>query len=384
MTKNADYRNLAAPAHVGGLAPETAGRIARLILDCIHREYPNQVSHVLQRDSDARPPHELTPAFFGAYDWHSAVHAHWSLARLVRLLPGAAWAVEARGALSRSLSAANLKAEVAYLSAPGRDGFERPYGLAWVLQLAAELLDSDTTSATAAHSGGSCGPQPVLSESLIAWPEEAAREWSRNLAPLEHLAEERLSQWLPKLTYPVRTGEHGQTAFAMGLALDYARTAANSKFETLLKSRALDFYAEDRCAPLSFEPSGHDFLSPCLAEADLLRRIMEPVEFATWLDHFLPEWSQEDAKASLIPVQTSDASDGKLAHLDGLNLSRAWMLEGIAAGLPDGDSRWPVLQALAAEHFHAGLAAVTGAHYAGGHWLGSFAVYLATRRGIML
>jgi hypothetical protein len=332
----------------------TAVRCARLALDGIRREYPNQMALVLTSDADARPPRASTPAFCGCYDWHSAVHAHWSLVRLARLFPEAGWADDARAALATSLTAANLSAEVQYLKGPGREGFERPYGLAWLLQLAAELRE---------------------------WGDRDALVWRQHLLPLEQLAVDRLSAWLPKLTHPIRSGEHSQTAFAMGLALDWARTAENSQFETLLKERARGFHQNDRRAPLAYEPSGHDFLSPCLAEADLMRRVLEPDDFAAWLEGFLPDLPLDASTPWMHPVMPADTSDGKLAHLDGLSLSRAWMLDGILGSLPNGDPRIPALSAAAAAHREAGLRAISNDSYSLTHWIASFAVYLLTRRG---
>jgi hypothetical protein len=332
-----------------------AERFASLALSCVHREYPNKIAHVMQGDADALPPRRLTPAFFGCYDWHSAVHGHWLLARLLRASPEAAFVEEARQALARNLSSENVAAEVGYLEGAGRVAFERPYGLAWLLQLAAELRESDA-------------------------PE--ARAWSAALEPLENLAAERISQWLPKLTRPIRVGEHSQTAFAFGLILDWARSAGRQDVEDLVVGRSRDYYLADRGCPLAYEPSGHDFLSPCLAEADLMRRVLGPGEFAVWLEGFLPAFPTDGSGDWLEPGIVLDPTDPKLAHLDGLNLSRAWMLEGIASGLPEGDPRIPALEAAARVHREAGLRAVTGEHYEGGHWLGTFAVYLVTGRGL--
>ncbi|HUG91837.1 MAG TPA: DUF2891 domain-containing protein [Planctomycetaceae bacterium] len=341
--------------HPEELDPAAAARFARLALDCLDREYPNHVLHLLTDETDVRPPRDLTPAFYGCFDWHSAVHAHWLLVRLLRFVPSAGWADEARAALDRHLTAANIAAELEYLSAPGREGFERPYGLAWLLQLAAELSE---------------------------WHDDRfARRWRLAIEPLERLAVARLSEWLPKLTHPIRSGEHSQTAFAMGLALDWARTTDEAGFERLLRERSQRFYGADRNAPLSFEPSGHDFLSPVLAEADLMRRVLTGGDFARWFDGFLPDVPHDGSTAWLEPAAPADRRDGKLAHLDGLNLSRAWMLEGIAAGLSASDPRRASLLDAAREHRAAGLPAVTGEHYAGGHWLGTFAVYLTTCRG---
>jgi Protein of unknown function (DUF2891) len=332
-----------------------AQRFANLALACVHKEYPNKISHNLNSDADVAPPRKLTPAFYGCYDWHSSVHGHWLLARLVRTFPNAGFAPSAREALLQSLTAENIAQEAVYLRAEGRASFERPYGLAWLLQLVAELRE---------------------------WDDPHARAMSANLRPLEEAARDRLNVWLPKLSHPVRIGEHDQTAFALGLMLDYARAKGDMKFADLLASKARQFYRGDKDCPLEYEPSGEDFLSPCLGEADLMRRVLPVPEFAGWLQNFMPQIAPSRRGTWLQPVVSPDPSDPKLAHLDGLNISRAWMLEGIAAGLPKGDKRLPVIIAAAEEHRRAGLASVTGEHYEGGHWLGSFAVYLVTKRGI--
>jgi hypothetical protein len=332
-----------------------AERFANLALACVHKEYPNKLSHSLNSDADVAPPRKLTPAFYGCYDWHSSVHGHWLLVRLVKSFPSAAFAPSAREALRQSLTADNIAQEAAYLRAEGRATFERPYGLAWLFQLAAELRQ---------------------------WDDPEAHDLAANLRPLEEAALKHVNDWLPKLSYPVRIGEHAQTAFALGLMLDYARATGDTKFADLLASKARQFYLGDKKCPLAYEPSGEDFLSPCLAEADVIRRVLPGPEFARWLRSFLPQIAEAKNGSWLQPVVSPDPSDGKLAHLDGLNLSRAWMLEGIAAGLPKGDKRLPAIMAAAQDHRRAGLAAVTGAHYEGGHWLGSFAVYLVTSRGI--
>jgi hypothetical protein len=292
-----------------------AARFARLALDCVLREYPNKIAHTLRSDADVAPPRILTPAFYGCYDWHSAVHGHWLLARLSRMFPEAPFAGEARAALAWNITEENVAGEMRYLNDAGRAAFERPYGLAWLLTLAAELR-SDV------------------------------------LRPLEDAVLERFSSWLRKLPYPVRSGEHSNTAFALGLVLDSHRSP-------FLEERARDFYWKDRNGPIAYEPSGEDFLSPCLAEADVMRRVLPTSEFADWIRGFLPDLS------GLTPVVSPDPSDPKFSHLDGLNLSRAWMLRGIGGH-----------DELADLHARAGLAAVTGEHYEGAHWLATFAVYL--------
>jgi len=333
-----------------------AERFAKLALECVNREYPNKIAHLLNSDTDVQPPRKLTPAFYGCFDWHSSVHGHWLLVRLVRIFPDAGYAHSARKALRRNLTSENLVQEARYLRADGRAAFERPYGLAWLLQLAAELRE---------------------------WDDSDARAMYANIRPLEETAVERLSAWLPRLSHPVRGGEHSQTAFAMGLMLDYAQCAQHTEFIELIETKARCFYLNDKHYPLSYEPSGEDFLSPGLAEADLVRRTLPADMFAQWLSDFLPQISHSSARSGwLQPVSSPDPSDPKLAHLDGLNLSRAWMLEGIEAGLPPDDPRRRAIAATAEAHKRAGLAAVTGEHYEGGHWLGSFAVYLLTKRGI--
>lgn len=332
----------------------TAGRFAGLALACVHKEYPNKIAHTMNSAADVKAPHELTPSFYGCYDWHSSVHGHWLLARLIREFPNAPFAANALNALRTNITPQRIAGEVGYINAPGRESFERPYGLAWLLQLAAELRETKTP---------------------------AAQQLSSALQPLEAAVVARLNEWLPKLAYPIRQGEHPQTAFAFGLILDYAR-GNDPALATLLTSKVREFHLNDTNCPLGYEPSGQDFLSPCIAEADLMRRVLVPDEFARWLTAFLPQ-IPATASDSWLPIGVvTDKTDGKLAHLDGLNLSRGWMLEGIASGLPAGDQRRSALLATARTHAESGLAAVTGEHYAGGHWLGSFATYLTTRRGI--
>lgn len=340
----------ATPLHAADLNRKAAERFVNLALACVHKEYPNKIAHNLNSDKDVAAPHVLTPAFYGCYDWHSSVHGHWLLARLARTYPDNDFAQDAREALQKSITAKNIEQEVAYLNGEGRASFERPYGLAWLLQLSAELREMKDPL------------YPIIQ-------------------PLEKAAVERLRAWLPKLSHPVRSGEHSQTAFALGLILD--SNAGDDAFRALVKARALEFYRRDRACPLEYEPSGEDFLSPCLAEADVMRRVLPPVEYAAWLGGFLPQIPGIGGPSNWIrPAIVTDPSDPKLAHLDGLNLSRAWMLEGMASGLPDGDPRIDTLIASADSHRKAGLASVTGEHYEGGHWLGSFATYLVTKRGI--
>lgn len=331
-----------------GFDQSLADRFFRLALDCVHKEYPNKIAHSLNSDADVKPPRELTPAFYGCYDWHSSVHGHWLLVRLARQFPQDPLARDARRALAQSLTPANIAQEVKYLNDEGRSSFERAYGLAWLLQLAAELKE---------------------------WDDPEARQWYAALRPLEQAVTARIAAWLPKLDRPIRTGEHNNTAFAMGLMLDYSRITGNAAFGKLVEARARDYYLKDRNCPLTYEPSGEDFLSPCLAEADTMRRLLPQAEFVPWFNAFLPSIDLE-------VTRVVDVTDGKLYHLAGLNLSRAWMLEGILSKLPGADARRQRLTALAGTLREAGLESISSEHYEGGHWLGSFAVYLVSERGL--
>ncbi|MCF6300713.1 MAG: DUF2891 domain-containing protein [Proteobacteria bacterium] len=329
------------------------GKFADLALTCLHQEYPNSIKHVMLSDLDAKTPQQLHPAFYGCFDWHSSVHGHWLLTRVARLFPNNPKTKLIKIALARNITPENIAIEVEYFKQKGRSSYVRPYGYIWLLQLASELR---------------------------GWQDEDAKIWSKTLEPLELLILQRFKQWLPKLAYPIRVGEHSQTAFSFGMALDYARQNNRSEFENRLVQKVKLFYQKDKKCPIHYEPSGHDFLSACLAEADLMRRVLPKKQFSKWLKKFLPGIRKG---SKWLPVTTvTDRVDLKLAHLDGLNISRAWMLEGIAQALPADDKRTVILLNLAYRHSLAGLRSVTGKHYAGGHWLGSFATYLVSRRGI--
>ena len=340
---------------VVGDEEKLADRFAHLALACVHQEYPNKISHVMSSDADVMPPRELTPAFFGCFDWHSAVHGHWLLARIARSYPEGSLSGAAKTALTQSLSKTKIEAETRYLESPARSGFERPYGLAWLLQLAAELEE---------------------------WDDPIAAKLSTNISPLVVHTRRQLSEWLVKLAYPIRTGEHSQTAFAFGLILDWAEVVDDMEMFRLVERKSRDFYLHDKNCPLAYEPSGQDFLSPCLAEADLMRRIMDETEYSEWLKRFLPGIPLDNDSLWLPLAIITDRIDGKLAHLDGLHISRAWMLYGILNALGEEDNRRAALGWSARKHAEAGLSAVTGEHYSGGHWLGSFATYLVTERGL--
>ena len=330
------------------LDARTAGKLAQLVSAVVHREYPNQIVHLLREDADVRPPRALHPIFFGSFDWHSAVHGHWALVRLLRLHPGEPWTRDLRIALDGSFTPAGAEGELEYLSA--RPAYEMPYGIAWLFQLDAEL--------------GEAQGDPQMAT------------WRAALAPLVALAAERFLGWIGRLPLPIRSGEHSQTAFAMALALDWARGQRRVAVADLVAEQARVFYQADRAAPVAYEPSAHDFLSPALAEADLMRRVLRPAELAPWLSGFLPRLDV------FAPARTIDRADGKLVHVDGLNLSRAWMLRGIASALPPTDPQRAAALDAAAAHESAGMVGVSGDHYAGGHWLGSFAVYLLSDRGL--
>jgi hypothetical protein len=327
---------------------------ASLALECIHREYPNHILHHVTGPGEMAEPSQLYPAFYGCFDWHSSVHGHWLLTRLMHLQTPGLDQQAIVAAIDKNITTENILGEVRYFSGEDRNGFERPYGRAWLLQLSAELRE---------------------------WDSPQAKRWLANLEPLELLLVAQTMEWLPNLNYPIRSGTHNQTGFAFGLMLDYARSANQPEFAALLEQKTRQFYLQDRDCPLAYEPSGEDFLSPCLMEADLVRRILPPKEFARWLKDFLPQIPINGSGDWLAVGVVLDPTDGKLVHLDGVNISRAWALQNIAASLPATDKRIPALLAAAEIHREAGLASVTGAHYAGGHWLASFATYLETDRG---
>jgi len=311
----------------------------------IGREWPHSYQHLAQRPAEVRSPGELHPAFFGCLDWHSSVHGHWTLARLLGLFPTLPSAERIRAALDGSLTKDHIDAELAYFQAPGRGSFERPYGWGWLLALAAELR---------------AGRDPH------------ARRWLRAIRPLEEFIAESFCGYLSRLPYPVRTGVHSNTAFALSLALGYSRAAVHRRLEAVIVSRSRDFYGADAGAPVAWEPGGEDFLSPSLTEADLMSRVLPAAEFRRWLPRFLPQLAGGEPCALMRPPRILDRRDPKQVHLDGLCLSRAWALHRIASVMPLNDK----VRAAAERHSRAGLAKVSSGDYAGEHWLASFAVYL--------
>jgi hypothetical protein len=324
------------------LTPVLADRFARIALGHVEREYPNKLDHVLDGPADALGPRALHPIFFGSFDWHSCVHGYWLLARLLRLHPEGAAAPDIRALLDRQLTEEKVAAELAYLDRPSSRGFERPYGAAWLLMLQAEL---------------GTGP--------------GAARWAAALCPLAQAFAERLEAYLPKLTYPIRAGTHANSAFALRLAIEYAEQA-DGALAGLVAARARDWFGADADCQ-AWEPSGDDFLSSALMEAELMRRVMPAEAFGPWFDRFLPRLERREPATLFRPAVVSDPTDGKLAHLDGVNLSRAWNMRGLASALAAGDARRPVLEAAAEAHLSASLEAVEG-DYMGEHWLASFAL----------
>jgi hypothetical protein len=341
------------PAHLK-LDPDAASRFAQIALKGIQREYPNKLGHVMNSAEEVKNPSALHPAFYGSFDWHSSVHSHWMLVRLLKRFPKLPEAEQIRQVLGRHLSAENIATEVAYLHAPNRKSFERTYGWAWLLKLAAELQD---------------------------WDDPDSRAWARNLAPLASALTERYLDFLPRQTYPIRRGVHPNTAFGIAFALDYARAVDHHDLEKLLVQRSLDYFGQDRDYPAQWEPDGDDFFSRSLMEADLMWRVLPAREYAQWLQAFLPGLKYGKPQSLLEPAQVSDRSDPKIVHLDGLNLSRAWCMNGIARALPSHDPRIDILLASAQHHAQATGPHIASGHYEGEHWLASFAVYLLTGAG---
>jgi len=326
-------------------------KFARIALACVGKEYPNQPHHLLNSSQDVATPRELHPIFYGCFDWHSAVHSHWLLIKALRLLPDGGLREKIHTTLAAAFDDASVRAEADYLTAPGREPFERPYGLAWLLQLMAELR---------------------------AWGAPPGRDWARTLEPLEAAAAKNVKQWLQHLLYPVRSGTHSQTAFAFGLFLDWAMTAKDRAMQDEVTAKTLAFHRLDKDAPMAYEPSGEDFFSPSLMTADLMRRVLSKEDFARWLGTFLPQLPTDGHPGWLEVARVTDETDGRLVHLHGLNLSRALNLQNVATALPESDRRIHSLRASATLHEEAGLKGVSGEHYAGSHWLATFAVYLMT------
>lgn len=324
------------------LGLKEANRLAQLPMDCIAVEYPNKLNQVLASQDDIASPKDLHPAFYGCFDWHSSVHGHWALVSLLKQFPELEKASVIKEILQSSITEENIQKEVVYFQQEHNDTWERPYGWAWVLQLATEL-----------HT----------------WEDPLARELETNLQPLTNKMVALFIDFLPKLNYPIRVGEHTNTAFSLALAHDYASATENEEFLKLIERRARDFYLNDDNCPIDWEPSGFDFLSPCLSEVDIMRRVLPKNAFQMWMEDFMPQLKNQ--AFNLKPGEVSDRSDGKLVHLDGLNFSRAWVFYGLAKQYKE----YSHLVELADRHVAHSFPNLVGDTYEGGHWLGSFALY---------
>jgi hypothetical protein len=328
------------------LTPDLAASFASIALGHVTREYPNKLDHVLTSEADAQGPRALHPIFYGSFDWHSCVHGYWLLASVLRRFPQTPEAEQIQALFAESFTEANVADEVAYLQRPSSRGFERPYGWAWLLKLQAELIGHDD------------------------------KTWAQRLQPLADAFAQRFREFLPKAHYPVRTGVHSCTAFALALAQDYAVAAKDVTLSDLFRQKARAWYLADRDAP-AWEPSGDDFLSATLMEAECLRRLLPKEEFLPWLASFLPRAAQKQPQTLFAPAVVTDRSDGKIAHLDGFNFSRAWCWREIAHALPSSDPLAEVAEAAARELMAASLPHVAG-DYMGEHWLASFALLALT------
>jgi hypothetical protein len=333
------------------LTQTQASAFAQLALKGIQKEFPNKPGTVLNGKDDIKGPRDFHPAFYGSFDWHSSVHGHWMLVRLVRRFPELPERKQIRAVLNAHLTAKNLQAETDYFKQPNRGSFERMYGWAWLLKLA---------------------------EELHTWDDADAKKWSKNIKPLADLLVERYVAFLPKQTYPIRGGVHPNTAFGLMFAHDYASTVDHKQLRELVEERARAYYAKDVDAPARWEPDGADFFSPSLMEADLMRRVLPAGEFRAWLGSYLPNLAKGEPKNLLTPAMVTDRTDPQIVHLDGLNLSRAWCMRSIAGSLEKDDPRRKVLTESAGRHAEAALKHVASGDYAGEHWLASFAVYLLT------
>lgn len=316
--------------------------LTELPLACISIEYPNHLHHLLSDKKDLKEPHALYPAFHGCFDWHSAVHAHWSLVKLLKTFPELQKADEIRAALLNNISKENILEEVAYFQKDQNKTFERTYGWAWLLK---------------------------LSEELYTWDDSLARQLEENLLPLTKQITQMFLEFLPKLKYPVRVGEHNNTAFALSFVWDFATTTNNEELLAIISSKSMEFYQEDTNCPLGWEPGGYDFLSPCFEEIDLMRKILDKDDFDLWIKKFMPEITQKEFKIKVGEV--TDRKDGKLVHLDGLNFSRAWVMYGLAAQYPE----YNYLINIANDHIEYSLPNIVNDSYEGSHWLGTFAIY---------
>lgn len=322
-----------------------AAQLSRIPMGCLQQEYPNKLNQVLGKETDLQSPRNLHPSFYGCFDWHSSVHGHWMLVKLLKLFPDLEDRDKIISTIDQNLSKENLEEEVLYFDGKHNATFERTYGWAWLLK---------------------------LTEEIRAWEDPIARKWGKNLTPLADLIREKYMEFLPKLTYPIRTGEHPNTAFGLALAYDYAYNLKDTAFLELIISRGRDYYLNDKNCPVNWEPNGFDFLSPCLEEANFMQKILTKEEFQSWMGDFIPDFS------SLSPAMVSDRSDPKIVHLDGLNFSRTWCLFGISKSLDDLNKE--MLIRLAADHFNTSFPHLSSGNYEGEHWLTSFAILALTQK----
>ena len=356
-TENSEKKKMAAPNDINAdgiidpietiitiptLNIEQANRLLQLPIHCVNTEYPNKLNQTIGGDEDLKSPKELHPTFYGCFDWHSSVHGHWSLVSLLKKFPNLKDASKTKEILLTSISKENIEKEVAYFNKKYNKIYERTYGWAWLLKLA---------------------------EELHTWNDPIAKELEQNLQPLTDLMVQKYIEFLPRLKYPIRVGEHSNTAFGLAFAWDYANTVGDKKILKIIINRAKDYFMNDKNCPISWEPSGFDFLSACLQEAAIMKRVLPKNEFKNWLSEFLPKLKDKDFK--LVVGEVSDRTDGKLVHLDGVNFSRAWCLNKIANDLPEYNH----LKNVANKHINYSLPNVVGDNYEGGHWLGSFAIY---------
>jgi len=325
------------------LSQEQAEELANIPLHCIHQEYPNKLNQTLADSSHLDTPASLHPIFYGCFDWHSSVHGHWMLAKVLNRYPDSETAVEIINLFDQQYTVPNVQKELLYFQPKVNQSFERTYGWAWLLKLYEELLKS---------------------------PENKTHKWTNNLQSLIDQIVKNYKAFLPKLVYPIRVGEHTNTAFGLSFALDYARAVNDEEFETLIVERSKTFYLEDQGCPLKWEPSGFDFLSPCFEEAELMSKVLTEKEYQKWIKSFLP--SLFEKKVELKPAEVLDRTDGKLVHLDGLNFSRAWCLYNIGKKLPELQA---LLNSIADNHVNASIDQVVGSDYMGSHWLASFLLY---------
>ncbi len=325
-----------------------ANRLAQLPLHCVETEYPNKLNQTIGSDADLQSPQQLHPIFYGCFDWHSAVHGYWSMVSLLKNFPDLDRAEEMRAVLKNNITSTKVALEVEYFHGKLNQSWERTYGWAWLLKLA---------------------------EELHTWNDPLARQVEHDLQPLTDIIVERFKDFVPKLYYPIRVGEHPNTAFGLSFAYDYAKTVNDKDFMTLIEKRAMDFYASDYACPMNWEPGGFDFLSPCLQEVDIMRKILKAKDFEPWLQKFLPQLSQSDYDLEVGIV--SDRTDGKLVHLDGVNFSRAWCLYGLGLQYP----AYQHLINIANKHVQYSLPNLVGDSYEGGHWLASFAIYALNQLG---